>query len=66
MKKIILILAVLSGCLFASDELNIDSLFKKQIGLRSITSLSLLSTEILSLLLHLSKYWSKWRFKCLE
>ncbi len=44
MKKIILILAVLSGCLFASDELNIDSLFKKQIGLRSITSLSLLST----------------------
>ncbi|EAJ2616132.1 HmcD domain-containing protein, partial [Campylobacter coli] len=24
MKKIILILAVLSGCLFASDELNID------------------------------------------
>ncbi|EIA45896.1 HmcD domain-containing protein, partial [Campylobacter jejuni subsp. jejuni 2008-988] len=34
MKKIILILAVLSGCLFASDELNIDSLFKKQIGLR--------------------------------
>ncbi|EJJ3221757.1 hypothetical protein NI023_001636, partial [Campylobacter coli] len=26
------------------DELNIDSLFKKQIGLRSITSFSLLST----------------------
>ncbi|EAK4827752.1 HmcD domain-containing protein, partial [Campylobacter coli] len=24
MKKIILILAVLSGCLFSSDELNID------------------------------------------
>ncbi|TNB61375.1 hypothetical protein FDW43_08550 [Campylobacter helveticus] len=44
MKKFIFILAVLSGCLFASDELNIDSLFKKQIGLRSITSLSLLST----------------------
>ncbi|EAK4314558.1 HmcD domain-containing protein, partial [Campylobacter upsaliensis] len=44
MKKFIFILAVLSHCLFASDELNIDSLFKKQIGLRSITSLSLLST----------------------
>ncbi|HEF5943493.1 TPA: hypothetical protein R8M60_001843, partial [Campylobacter coli] len=44
MKKFIFILAVLSSCLFASDELNIDSLFKKQIGLRSITSLSLLST----------------------
>ncbi|EAI2588688.1 hypothetical protein EM899_08990, partial [Campylobacter coli] len=28
----------------ASDELSIDSLFKKQIGLRSITSFSLLST----------------------
>lgn len=35
---------VLVNCVFASDELNIDSLFKKQIGLRSITSLSLLST----------------------
>ncbi|KRS71568.1 hypothetical protein DA63_08770 [Campylobacter coli] len=44
MKKIILILAVLVSCVFASDELNIDSLFKKQIGLRSITSFSLLST----------------------
>ena len=30
--------------LFASDAITIDSLFKKQIGLRSITSLSLLST----------------------
>lgn len=29
---------------FASDELNIDNIFKKQIGLRSITSLGLLST----------------------
>ncbi len=44
MRKIILILAVLNSWLFASDELNIDSLFKKQIGLRSITSVSLLST----------------------
>lgn len=35
---------VLVNCVFASDELNIDSLFKKQIGLRSITSFSLLST----------------------
>lgn len=35
---------VLVNCVFASDELNIDSLFKKQIGLRSITSVSLLST----------------------
>lgn len=59
MKKFIFILAVLSSCLFASDELNIDSLFKKQIGLRSITSLSLL-------ILYLSKYWSQWGFKCLE
>ncbi len=30
--------------LLASDELSIDSLFKKQIGLRSITNVSLLST----------------------
>ena len=30
--------------LFASDAITIDSLFKKQIGLRSITSLSFLST----------------------
>lgn len=34
----------LSLKLFASDELSIDSLFKKQIGLRSITTFSLLST----------------------
>ncbi|RTJ33875.1 hypothetical protein C3H80_06175 [Campylobacter jejuni] len=44
MKKIFLAFMVLVSCLFASDELNIDSLFKKQIGLRSITSFSLLST----------------------
>ncbi len=42
MKKILFIL--LAGCLFASDELNIDSLFKKQTGFRSITSFSLLTT----------------------
>ena len=44
MRKMIFILAILNAWLFASDELNIDSLFKKQIGLRSITSFSLLST----------------------
>lgn len=44
MRRVILVLAVLSVCLFASDELKVDNLFKKQIGLRSITSLSLLST----------------------
>ncbi|ENI2110077.1 hypothetical protein ABXP84_001939 [Campylobacter coli] len=44
MKKIFLAFMVLVNCVFASDELNIDSLFKKQIGLRSITSFSLLST----------------------
>lgn len=44
MKKIFLTFMVLVNCVFASDELNIDSLFKKQIGLRSIISFSLLST----------------------
>ncbi|MCV3424618.1 hypothetical protein [Campylobacter sp. IFREMER_LSEM_CL1085] len=44
MKKIFLTFIVLLSCVFASDELSIDSLFKKQIGLRSITSFSLLST----------------------
>lgn len=44
MKKIFLTFMVLLSCIFASDELSIDSLFKKQIGLRSITSFSLLST----------------------
>ncbi|EDO9473339.1 hypothetical protein GU797_07750 [Campylobacter coli] len=44
MKKIFLTFMVLVNCVFASDELSIDSLFKKQIGLRSITSFSLLST----------------------
>ncbi|MEJ3838464.1 hypothetical protein WGU58_09285, partial [Campylobacter jejuni] len=44
MKKKLLVFIVLVSSIFASDELNIDSLFKKQIGLRSITSFSLLST----------------------
>ncbi|HEB9422201.1 TPA: hypothetical protein RZK65_001859 [Campylobacter coli] len=44
MKKIFLAFMVLVSCVFASDELSIDSLFKKQVGLRSITSFSLLST----------------------
>ncbi len=44
MKKLLLTLLFLTSTLLASDELNIDNLFKKQIGLRSITSFSLLST----------------------
>ncbi len=44
MKKIFLILLAISSYLLASDELNIDNLFKKQLGLRSITNFSLLST----------------------
>ena len=43
MKRSFLTFMVLISCIFASDELNIDNLFKKQIGLRSITSFSLLS-----------------------
>lgn len=39
-----LFLSVISSKVFASDELSIDSLFKKQIGLRSISNFSLLST----------------------
>lgn len=42
-KALLGILACVSP-LLASDELNIDSLFKKQIGLRSITNVSLLSS----------------------
>ncbi|KGI52972.1 nucleoid-structuring protein H-NS, partial [Campylobacter sp. MIT 97-5078] len=41
MKRSFLAFIVLITCVFASDELNIDNLFKKQIGLRSITSFSL-------------------------
>ncbi|MCH5337117.1 MAG: hypothetical protein J1D99_06870, partial [Campylobacter sp.] len=44
MKKNFLILMALTSFIFASDELSIDTLFKKQIGLRSITNFSLLST----------------------
>ena len=43
MKKLLLLLA-LSTSIYASDALNIDTLFKKQIGLRSITNLSLTSS----------------------
>lgn len=46
MKKIYLTFMVLVSCVFASDELNIDSLFKKQIGLRSITSFLYLAQEM--------------------
>lgn len=44
MKKFIIILLLCGAKAFCSDVISIDSLFKKQIGLRSITSLSLLST----------------------
>ncbi|NDJ27566.1 hypothetical protein DMB95_05555 [Campylobacter sp. MIT 12-8780] len=44
MKRFLLTLFICLNAMLASDELSIDSLFKKQIGLRSITSFSLLST----------------------
>ncbi|RAX56231.1 hypothetical protein CCZ01_09720 [Helicobacter monodelphidis] len=44
MKKILFTFLLFTLFAFSSDELNIDTLFKKQIGLRSITSFSLLST----------------------
>jgi len=44
MKRSFIIFVLLMTKLLSSDALNIDSLFKKQIGLRSITSFSLLST----------------------
>ena len=43
MKKIVPLLCM-AGLLYASDPVTIDSLFKKQIGLRSTTSLSILNT----------------------
>lgn len=43
-KKILLGILACVSPLLASDELSIDSLFKKQIGLRSITNVSLLSS----------------------
>lgn len=44
MKKIITCTILVSCTLFSSDAITIDSLFKKQIGLRSVTKLSLLSS----------------------
>ncbi|MBR8461556.1 hypothetical protein KDE12_01665 [Campylobacter sp. faydin G-105] len=44
MKKQLSILTITALSLFASDPITIDSLFKNQIGLRSITSLLLLSS----------------------
>lgn len=45
MKKfIVFILFALLNLTFASDPITIDSLFKKQIGLRSVTNLSFLTT----------------------
>ena len=43
MKKI-LVLFIFFTCAFGSDPISFDSLFKKQIGLRSITSLEYLSS----------------------
>lgn len=43
-KKIFLSLGFLNAVSFASDPITMDSLFKKQIGLRSITSVSFLSS----------------------
>lgn len=44
MKKIITCTLLSIGTIYASDAITIDSLFKKQIGLRSVTKLSLLSS----------------------
>ena len=44
MKKPLWLIFALCIQLFASDAITVDSLFKKQVGLRSITNLSLLST----------------------
>ncbi len=43
MKKF-LVLFILSIGLWASDPITIDSLFKKQVGIRSVTTLSMLSS----------------------
>lgn len=44
MKKTCWCVACLCGFVFASDAITIDSIFKKQVGIRSITTLSLLTT----------------------
>lgn len=44
MKKILIITLFLMSFSFASDPITIDSLYKQQIGLRSVTSMSLLSS----------------------
>lgn len=46
MKKIFLAFMVLVNCVFASDELNIDSLFKKQIGLKALQAFLCLAQEM--------------------
>ncbi len=43
-KRTLLSIVILFSSSFASDPITIDSLFKKQIGLRSITSLSYLNS----------------------
>ena len=44
MKKIVVSLVGVAACTFASDPVTIDSLFKSQNGLRSITNLSFVSS----------------------
>ncbi|CAD7289106.1 hypothetical protein LMG7974_01345 [Campylobacter majalis] len=44
MKKLFVVVSILALSLFASDPITIDSLYKQQVGLRSVTNLSLLSS----------------------
>lgn len=44
MKKLFVVVSILVLSLFASDPITIDSLYKQQVGLRSVTNLSLLSS----------------------
>lgn len=51
MKKIFLAFMVLVNCVFASDELNIDSLFKKQILQAFLCLAQEMQTRILFILI---------------
>lgn len=51
MKKIFLTFMVLLSCVFASDELSIDSLFKKQIGLK-VSQAFLCLVQEMQILMH--------------
>ena len=44
MKKLLFAAVLFSSSIFASDPITIDSLYKQQVGLRSVTNLSLLSS----------------------